>query len=194
MGENLSQKAYWHIHDKLSAGTLKPGFRLSNRAVAKEVGISFTPVREALNRLVSEGLLEYRAGLGVFVPECSRREIEELYEVREMLECAAVDGAGPVGRLCRIALPCRLGALAVAWLVALAIGLGDLAASVLVMPPGVTTLSIHIFNLLHYGVEDRVAGICLALMALFAAVVAGIAWLASRWRYRHRILSWDATT
>jgi len=90
MSENLSQKAYWHIHDKLNAGTLKPGFRLSNRAMAKEVGVSFTPVREALNRLVSEGLLEYREGLGVFVPESSRREIEELYEVREMLECAAV--------------------------------------------------------------------------------------------------------
>ncbi|HLA84181.1 MAG TPA: GntR family transcriptional regulator [Thermoguttaceae bacterium] len=90
MSENLSQKAYWHIHDKLTTGTLKPGFRLSNRAVAREVGISFTPVREALNRLVSEGLLEYREGLGVFVPQASRREIEELYEVREMLECAVV--------------------------------------------------------------------------------------------------------
>jgi len=90
MSENLSQKAYWHIHDKLTTGSLRPGFRLSNRAVAKEVGISFTPVREALNRLVSEGLLEYREGLGVFVPHATRREIEELYEVREMLECAVV--------------------------------------------------------------------------------------------------------
>jgi DNA-binding GntR family transcriptional regulator len=88
MSENLSQKAYWHIHDKLTTGSLKPGLRLSNRAVAKEVGISFTPVREALNRLVSEGLLEYRQGLGVFVPQATRREIEELYEVREMLESA----------------------------------------------------------------------------------------------------------
>lgn len=93
MSESLSQKAYWHIHDKLTTGSLRPGHRLSNRAVAKEVGISFTPVREALNRLVSEGLLEYREGLGVFVPQASRREIEELYEVREMLECAVVGRA-----------------------------------------------------------------------------------------------------
>jgi DNA-binding GntR family transcriptional regulator len=90
MSENLSQKAYWHIHDKLTTGTLRPGFRLSNRAVAKEIGVSFTPVREAFNRLVSEGLLEYREGLGVFVPTSSRREIEELYDVREMIECAVV--------------------------------------------------------------------------------------------------------
>jgi len=97
MSENLSQKAYWHIHDKLTSGALEPGFRLSNRAVAREVGISFTPVREALNRLVSEGLLEYREGLGVLVPQANHREIKELYEVREMLECEVV--ARVCGRL-----------------------------------------------------------------------------------------------
>jgi DNA-binding GntR family transcriptional regulator len=62
--------------------------------MAKALEISFTPVREALNRLVSEGLLEYRSGLGVFVPRISRREIEDVYEVREMLECAAVAKVG----------------------------------------------------------------------------------------------------
>ena len=90
MSENLSQRAYWHIHDKLTSGAFQPGFRLSNRAVAKEVGVSFTPVREALSRLVSEGLLEYREGLGVFVPSATRREVEELYEVRELLECSVM--------------------------------------------------------------------------------------------------------
>jgi DNA-binding GntR family transcriptional regulator len=97
MSENLSQKAYWHIHDKLASGAFQPGLRLSNRVVAKEVGISHTPVREAFHRLVSEGFLEYREGLGVFVPKATRREIEELYEVREMLECAVVSKA--CGRL-----------------------------------------------------------------------------------------------
>ena len=95
----------------------------------------------------------------------------------EMLDCAAVDGAGPLARLFRIALPCRLGALTLAWLVALSVALGDVAASILVVPPGVTTLSIQIFGLLHYGVEDRVAGICLALVAVFAAVAGVAAWL-----------------
>jgi len=99
----------------------------------------------------------------------------------EMLDCAAVDGAGPVARLWRIALPCRLGALTLAWLVALAVALGDLAASILVVPPGVSTLSIQVFGLLHYGVQDQVAGICLALVAVFMAVAGGVVWLASRW-------------
>lgn len=60
-----------------------------------------------------------------------------------------------------------------AWLVALAIVLGDLAASILVVPPGVITLPIRIFGLMHYGVEDQVAGICLVLVAVFAVVAAG---------------------
>lgn len=100
----------------------------------------------------------------------------------DMLDCAAVDGAGPLVRLWRIALPCRLWALALAWVVALAVALGDLAASVLVVPPGVNTLSIRIFGLLHYGVEDRVAGICLAQVAMFAAVTVGVVWLVKRWQ------------
>jgi iron(III) transport system permease protein len=100
---------------------------------------------------------------------------------QEMLDCAAVDGAGPAARLWRIALPGRLWALALAWLAALAIALGDLAASVLVLPPGVDTLSRHIFGLLHYGVQDRVAGICLAQVILFSAVAALVVWLLHRW-------------
>ncbi|MBN2294492.1 MAG: iron ABC transporter permease, partial [Pirellulales bacterium] len=99
---------------------------------------------------------------------------------REMLEAAAVDGAGPFARFFRVVLPCWTPALAVAWLIALAVGLGDLAASILVVPPGVTTLSIRIFGLLHYGVEDQVAGICLAQMCIFAglcALVASVVWI-----------------
>ena len=51
----------------------------------------------------------------------------------------------------------------------------------LTLPPGVDTLSRRIFGLLHSGVDDRVAGICLALLALLAAVTAVAAWLAGRW-------------
>ena len=91
--DTLTQKAYQHIHDKLSGGLLQPGSRLSNRGVAKEVGISFTPVREALSRLVSEGLLEYRQGLGVFVPMSNIQEIRESYELREILESEAASMA-----------------------------------------------------------------------------------------------------
>ncbi len=92
----------------------------------------------------------------------------------ELLDLAAVDGAGPLARLCLVALPMRWPAVALALLISLALTLGDLAASILVVPPGVETLSIHIFGLLHYGVEDQVAGICLAMIGLFAVVAAAV--------------------
>lgn len=91
---------------------------------------------------------------------------------KELLELAAVDGAGPLVRLYRVALPMRLPAVGLAFLVSLAMTLGDLAASILVVPPSVVTLSIHVFGLLHYGVEDQVAAICLAMIGMFAVLAA----------------------
>lgn len=88
----------------------------------------------------------------------------------ELLEIAATAGAGPIASLCKVAIPQRRATLLVAWLVALALATGELAASVLVAPPGVTTLSIQIFNQLHYGAESQVAGVCLAMLALYSAV------------------------
>ena len=57
-----------------------------NRALAKEIGTSFTPVREAINRLASEGLVEYVAGSGAFVRRVDRHELSQLYDVRELFE------------------------------------------------------------------------------------------------------------
>jgi iron(III) transport system permease protein len=91
----------------------------------------------------------------------------------ETLDSAATDGAGRLRLLHQIALPQRWGAVVGAWLVAVAVAMGDLAASILVVPPGVTTLSIRVFNLVHYGVEDRLAGICLSTLVLFAALGGG---------------------
>ena len=97
-----------------------------------------------------------------------------------LLDSAATEGCGPLGQLWHIVLPQRWSALAVAWLIGLALALGDLTATSLVVPPGVETLSMHIFNLVHFNVEDRVAGICLALIILFGLVAAAVAWLGKR--------------
>src|SRR5262249_37694045 len=93
---------------------------------------------------------------------------------REQLDAAEVDGAGTMALWLRVVLPQRKAALAVAWLSAFALATGDLAASILVVPPGVTTLSIRIFGLIHYGIDDQVAGV-----ALFVALLCGGGWLAS---------------
>jgi iron(III) transport system permease protein len=97
-----------------------------------------------------------------------------------MLDSAATDGCGFLGQMGRVVLPQRFPVLAMAWLIGLAVAIGDVTASILVVPPGVQTLSIHIFNLLHYGVEDQVAGICLALTALLVGVATLVQWLAKR--------------
>jgi len=71
--------------------------------------------------------------------------------------------------------------LAVARNVALAIAMGELAVSILVVPPSVAILPVRIFGLLHAGVEDQIAGICLALIGLFAGIAAVAEWLVGRW-------------
>jgi iron(III) transport system permease protein len=86
------------------------------------------------------------------------------------LEAAEVAGAGWWTQLGRIALPQRRLTLAVAWVVGLATAAGELAACSLVIPPGRELVSTHILNLLHYGVEDRVAALAVLLYLWFAGL------------------------
>lgn len=106
----LKQHTYEVIRGKLLGGTLKPGSRLSDDHLARELGISRSPVREAINQLASEGLLELRPRSGAYVKEPDPDELEELYELREALEGFAarkaatrIDRAGQaeLDRLCR---------------------------------------------------------------------------------------------
>jgi ABC-type Fe3+ transport system permease subunit len=98
----------------------------------------------------------------------------------EVLESAAIDGAGPLARFFWIAAPMRRAALAAAWLAAFAIAAADLSTSYLVMPPGVSTVPARTFGLLHSGVFDQVAGLCLITGLLAVVFTAGIAWLYTR--------------
>ncbi len=92
---------------------------------------------------------------------------------QDLLDSAASEGAGSWSQLVRLVLPLRwLGVLA-ALCVAFIIALGELAATVLVVPPGVSTLSIRIFGLLHYGAEDQMAALCLAIWLLTSLLTIG---------------------
>ena len=94
MKTSLKETAYHHIRSKLLNRELKPGSSLSHRALAKEIGISFTPVRDAIGQLATEGLLETHPQKGTTVAEISREDLAELYDVREALECHAVSKPG----------------------------------------------------------------------------------------------------
>lgn len=91
----------------------------------------------------------------------------------DLLAAARADGAGPVGRAFRVAGPLCLPALGAAWCVGFALSLGELSATVLVVPPGTPPLSVRLLSLLHYGVEDRVAAIGLVLVGI-ALLISGL--------------------
>jgi DNA-binding GntR family transcriptional regulator len=94
MHQSLAEKAYQHIREQLSSGELLPGNRLVNRKLAERIGVSVIPVREAINRLASEGLIEHLPGAGAFVRKPSRQDLDDLYVLRDALEsCAAAESA-----------------------------------------------------------------------------------------------------
>jgi len=97
MGTLLSEKTYHYLRRKLLAGELHPGSRLDYKKIAEELGISVTPVREAMGKLASEGLVELVPRAGAIVRKLGRQEAEELYGVREAIETyAAAKAAGKI--------------------------------------------------------------------------------------------------
>ena len=71
-------------------GSLKPGSQLSEVELATTFGVSRGPVREALQRLVQEGLLHSEPHRGVFVPVLTDEDVRDVYVAREALESAAI--------------------------------------------------------------------------------------------------------
>jgi len=72
---------------------LEPGAPLREAAIATQLGVSKTPVREALGRLEQEGLVEATSFKGAVVTDYSERDLQEIYELRELLEGVAVRAA-----------------------------------------------------------------------------------------------------
>ena len=78
------------IRTNVIEGVLPPGSQLNEVELAESFGVSRGPVREALQRLIQEGLLRSEPHRGVFVPIMSADDIEDIYVAREALETAAV--------------------------------------------------------------------------------------------------------
>jgi len=88
--KNSKKKVYDAIWRKLLVGELKPGVRLSETALATELGVSRTPVREALNQLSRDGLVESIPNTGTYVRKLDPDEVAELLDLRELLEVYSI--------------------------------------------------------------------------------------------------------
>ena len=77
------------IREAIQSGRYQPGERIREVEVAEWLEVSRTPVREALRRLESEGLLTFVSWRGVVVADLDRQQVSELYAMREVLEGAA---------------------------------------------------------------------------------------------------------
>ena len=88
-----SELVYRQLRAALASGALKPGQRVMEVEVAERLPVSRTPVRDALRRLESEGLLTLEPRTGLVVASISRQAMLELYVMREVLE-------GTAARLC----------------------------------------------------------------------------------------------
>ncbi len=100
----------------------------------------------------------------------------------ELRDAARVDGAGPWAELRRAIWPLTAGAWVRAALAVGVLSLGELAASKLVETPGSNTFAHKVFDLMHYGVTDDVAALCLVLLVLVTVGAAAVAWAARRRR------------
>ncbi|ADD29391.1 GntR family transcriptional regulator [Meiothermus ruber] len=83
---SVREAAYSHLRGAILTGSLLPGARISEPGLAQELGVSRTPVREALQRLAQEGLVELLPGKGARVRVLSAEEVREVYDVRALLE------------------------------------------------------------------------------------------------------------
>jgi DNA-binding GntR family transcriptional regulator len=88
-----AQRAYDHVLSKVTSGELPSGTRLVTRSIAKEIGTSLNPVREAIGRLAAKGVIKHIPGAGAFVRALDRRELSELYGMREAVETHAAEEA-----------------------------------------------------------------------------------------------------
>lgn len=89
----LRDMIFDYLKREILEGRIKPDDRLIERDLAQQLSVSRTPIREALRKLESEGLLSYLPRKGVVVQGFDIHEIQEIYDIRKELECLAVRNA-----------------------------------------------------------------------------------------------------
>jgi len=81
------------LQEEILDGRLSPGLKINISSLKKEYQVSLAPLREALSRLASKGLLDFEQNKGFKVPEVSEQELRDLYEINAHLEALALEQA-----------------------------------------------------------------------------------------------------
>jgi DNA-binding GntR family transcriptional regulator len=84
--ESLRNKVYKHIKEQIISGVHGPGDTLLESKLAEELGVSRTPVREAIHQLELEGLVEVSPKKGAAVLGISSKDVEDIYAIRQLVE------------------------------------------------------------------------------------------------------------
>lgn len=94
--ENTTKgRIYRQLRRAIIMGRCRPGERLNLDALRKAYDISLSPLRDALHMLAQEGLITIKPRSGYFISRTTLKELRDLFEMREILELAAVDRAAP---------------------------------------------------------------------------------------------------
>ncbi|CEP67998.1 Transcription regulator HTH, GntR [Moorella glycerini] len=88
--DTRKQKAYDYLYNAIITNQLSPGRAIAEQEISDALGISRTPVREALKQLEAEGLVRHIPLRGTFVAEISTQDLEEIFALREALEILAL--------------------------------------------------------------------------------------------------------
>jgi DNA-binding GntR family transcriptional regulator len=91
LATGLKERAYQYIRQELTEGHWPAGRFLSMVQVAKTIGMSYTPVREAIIQLETEGMVETIPRVGVRPRQVGRKELEHIFEVRMVVESGAAE-------------------------------------------------------------------------------------------------------
>ena len=90
MSETRVEDIYAQLKIRVVGFGIRPGERLNEVALARDLNVSRTPLREALNRLLAERLVDFRPGVGFFCRALEPQAIYDLYELRRIIETSAV--------------------------------------------------------------------------------------------------------
>jgi len=94
---SVVDQVYAAIRERIVGGALERGARIHQEDLAEELGVSRTPVREALRRLAAEGLVEMRTNRGARVADAGQSDMHAAYEARLVIEPGAARLAAQVG-------------------------------------------------------------------------------------------------